>query len=45
MYNDILSTVIVYLYVIEANHFLNDPHSNKTTFTLMPYVFIPHSSI
>ena len=38
MYNDILSTVVVYLCVIEANHFLNDLHSNKTTFTQMPYV-------
>ena len=35
----ILSTAIAYLCVIDAKHFLNDPHSDKNA--IMSSVFIP----
>ena len=37
--NDILSTAIAYLCVIDSKHFLNDPHSDKNA--IMSSVLIP----
>ena len=36
---DILSTAIAYLCVIDAKHFLNDPHTDKNA--IMSSVLIP----